>query len=124
MAGLNRLTGKRISDWPHCQQSMNDIFTTPIGTRVQRRNYGSLIPMLMDRPQTSDMLIEFTLAVSSALELWEPRFIAEQVTLEKASAEGNVEMIVSGIYYPYGHLGDYSVQENQTGRFALEGAIR
>ena len=34
----------------HIDQSIGDILSTPIGTRVMRPDYGSRIPRLVDRP--------------------------------------------------------------------------
>ena len=119
MAGLNRTSGRKIDGWEHCWQSIMDILTTPIGTRVQRRDYGSLIPRLMDRPMGQDMLVEFSLAIADALERWEPRFRLSDVDVQKAGSDGSLEIIVNGRYYPYGHKGDYSVVEDKTGRFLV-----
>ncbi|EDJ4804012.1 baseplate assembly protein, partial [Salmonella enterica] len=41
--GMNRNTGLAISDSEHIGQSMRDILLTPVGSRVMRREYGSLL---------------------------------------------------------------------------------
>ena len=41
--GMNRNTGLGISDTEHISQSMRDILLTPVGSRVMRREYGSLL---------------------------------------------------------------------------------
>lgn len=38
--GMNRTTGKALSEDGHILQSLKDIVTTPIGSRVMRRDYG------------------------------------------------------------------------------------
>ena len=48
--GLNAATGRPIADLEHIRQSIADILATPIGTRVMRRSYGSLLPELIDQP--------------------------------------------------------------------------
>jgi hypothetical protein len=50
--GMNRNTGLGISDTEHISQSMRDILLTPVGSRVMRREYGSLLSALIDMPQT------------------------------------------------------------------------
>nr|VFK47168.1 MAG: hypothetical protein BECKTC1821D_GA0114238_104214 [Candidatus Kentron sp. TC] len=40
MAGMSAFTGKHFSDIAHLRQSITDILTTPIGSRVMRREYG------------------------------------------------------------------------------------
>ena len=41
MTGMDRETGKSLSGIEHLRQSIRDILTTPIGSRVMRRDYGS-----------------------------------------------------------------------------------
>ena len=42
---MNRFTGEKItSETEHIKQSIADILLTPIGSRLQRRDYGSRIP--------------------------------------------------------------------------------
>ena len=45
---MNRETGAAISTVEHIGQSIRDILTTRLGTRVMRREYGSLLPELVD----------------------------------------------------------------------------
>lgn len=49
--GMNRETGKAITDLDHIRQSIRAILITPVGTRVMRREYGSLLSALIDQPQ-------------------------------------------------------------------------
>lgn len=41
MNGVNSRTGKRLSGVAHLRQSVRDILTTPVGSRVLIRDYGS-----------------------------------------------------------------------------------
>ena len=50
MTGMSRIKGTSLSEKEHLQQSVADILTTPIGSRVMRRDYGSNIPFLIDHP--------------------------------------------------------------------------
>ena len=47
---MNRETGAALGLVEHIAQSITDILTTRIGTRVMRREYGSLLPELVDQP--------------------------------------------------------------------------
>ena len=52
MTGMSRFTGEKLdpnSD-AHLVQSIGDILTTPLGSRVLRRSYGSELPDLIDQP--------------------------------------------------------------------------
>ena len=42
--GMNRETGKLVDNTEHLKQSIRDILSTRIGTRVMLREYGSNIP--------------------------------------------------------------------------------
>ena len=52
MNGINAHTGQALSGIDHLRQSIRDILTTRIGTRVMRRDYGSRLPTLVDNPMT------------------------------------------------------------------------
>jgi len=41
--GMNSDTGEAITDIDHIRQSMRDILMTPEGSRLQPRDYGSLL---------------------------------------------------------------------------------
>lgn len=50
MNGVNNRTGKRLSGADHLRQSVSDILTTPVGSRVLVRDYGSDLFSLVDNP--------------------------------------------------------------------------
>jgi hypothetical protein len=56
MRGTSATTGKPLSGIQHLRQSINDILTTPIGSRVIRRDYGSDLPTLVDAPMNLSTL--------------------------------------------------------------------
>lgn len=74
MHGMNRQTGQQLSDIEHVRQSIVDICTTPIGSRVFRREYGSRLPDLIDNPITAGTLLDIYTASADAIAKWEPRF--------------------------------------------------
>lgn len=71
--GLDAATGGPITDIEHIRQSIADILATPIGSRIMRRSYGSLLPELIDQPLNGTTLLRITAATYSALLRWEPR---------------------------------------------------
>lgn len=73
MAGMNVTTGQRLEGIDHIRQSVADIITTPIGSRVMRRDYGSLVPDLLDRPMNDALLMQIYAATVIAVSRWEPR---------------------------------------------------
>lgn len=101
MDGINASTGKRLGGLEHLAQSIKDILTTPIGSRVMRRSYGSNVPRLIDAPLNRSTLLDLYAAVAEALDLWEPRFKLEKV--QALSAEpGRLELELTGQYLPDG----------------------
>ena len=50
LTGLNRITGQPLSGYEHLKQSIADILTTPVGSRVMRPEYGSHLPRMVDLP--------------------------------------------------------------------------
>lgn len=84
MAGLSRETGKRLEFADHLRQSIVDILTTPIGTRVHRRDYGSILPRLVDRPVNTSLVSSVISGVAESLVKWEPRIRVERVKLISA----------------------------------------
>ena len=101
MHGMNKRTGQPLEGMAHLKQSIIDILTTPIGTRVMRREYGSRIYQLVDNPMDDEFAIELFAATAEALEKWEPRFRLEQVQIDNIS-EGKVTLLLSGVYLPNG----------------------
>lgn len=65
--GMNRNTGIGISDSEHISQSMRDILLTPVGSRVMRREYGSLLSALIDMPQNPALRLQIMVACYSAI---------------------------------------------------------
>lgn len=96
MRGIRADTGKRIEGLDHLRQSIRDILTTPVGSRVMRRDYGSRLHRLVDRPLTPGLLVEIYAATVDALARWEPRVVVESVSTESVSAAGRVDITIEG----------------------------
>ena len=101
MIGMNASTGKTLSGIDHLRQSVRDILTTRVGTRVMRRDYGSLVPDLVDAPLNDTTLVDLYAETVAALVKWEPRIDVEQVTAS-IPAPGRVELSLVGVYTPTG----------------------
>lgn len=101
MRGICKHTGKVIEGKAHLIQSVEDILNTPIGSRVMRRDYGSLLPSLVDSPLNADSVADIVAAAASALNLWEPRFSVSRVIVSGVEI-GRVTLDLEGIYKPDG----------------------
>lgn len=51
--GMNPDGTGNLNDMEHLKQSVRDILTTPLASRVMRREYGSLVPDLIDEPMNN-----------------------------------------------------------------------
>src|SRR5690554_4831638 len=92
MIGMNCTTGTRISGAAHLRQSISDILTTPIGSRLMRRDYGSLLPDLIDQPQNAATRVRLYAAVASALMTWEPRLRLSRIGYSVSGSQGVLEL--------------------------------
>lgn len=95
---MNRETGTDLTGLKHLKQSIIDILTTPIGSRVMRRDYGSHIFFLVDKAANPHNVLRVYVAVAEALERWEPRFILSRVTVDEVQANGRLSLTLEGIY--------------------------
>ena len=80
MQGMDGKTGKSLTEIEHIQQSIRDILTTPLGSRLMRRTYGSRLYDLVDHPLDEVTLLEFYSATVDALTKWEPRVRVKSVS--------------------------------------------
>lgn len=106
MEGMNSLTGRLLGGADHLRQSMRDILTTPVGSRVMRRDYGSRVPDLIDQPANHVSLQRLYAAIADALIRWEPRLRVHRIQIHGGEpAAGRFELDIEGEYLPDG-LGD------------------
>ena len=96
MLGMNALTGAPLDGDLHLAQSIGDILMTPLGTRVMRRDYGSMLFELIDRPINAATRLLLFSATAIALSRWEPRLKLTRVGLSRAGADGNVAIDIEG----------------------------
>ncbi|EDW1524654.1 baseplate assembly protein [Salmonella enterica subsp. enterica] len=94
--GMNRNTGIGISDSEHISQSMRDILLTPVGSRVMRREYGSLLSALIDMPQNPALRLQIMVACYSAIQKWEPRIRLISISFERSDT-GEMYVDITGM---------------------------
>jgi phage baseplate assembly protein W len=97
MRGMSRETGKHIDDLEHLKQSIIDILTTPVGSRVMCREYGSNLFYLTDRPINRELFPQIYAAVAESLGRWEPRLKLEKIIIEEIK-EGKITLSLRGLY--------------------------
>ncbi|MCB5201719.1 GPW/gp25 family protein [Neorhizobium sp. T786] len=98
---MNAATGKPLDGIDHLRQSIVDILSTRKGTRVMRRDYGSDVPNLVDRPVNDELPVDIYVAVAEALAAWEPRLVLREASMT-AMGDGAIEFALTGDYLPDG----------------------
>ena len=92
---MTSATGKAITDTDHLNQSVKDILITPQGSRIARREYGSLLSALIDQPQNPALRLQMMSAVYVALMRWEPRPTLDAITI-KSDFNGSTVVDLTG----------------------------
>lgn len=93
--GMSQGNGKAITDTDHLRQSVRDILLTPQGSRIARREYGSLLSELIDQPQNPALRLQVMSAVYVALSRWEPRLTPDSITIN-SSLDGSMVVELTG----------------------------
>ncbi|EQA6234142.1 GPW/gp25 family protein [Enterobacter hormaechei] len=93
--GMSQSNGKAITDTDHLRQSVRDILLTPQGSRIARREYGSLLSVLIDQPQNPALRLQIMSAVYMALNRWEPRLTLDSITIS-SNFDGSMLVDLTG----------------------------
>ena len=96
MIGTHAATGKRLEGDAHLAQSIADILTTPLGSRVMRREYGSQLADLIDWPLNNATKLQAFAATAMALMRWEPRIRLSSVQLSLGAVAGEAILDLDG----------------------------
>ena len=94
--GMNANGTGTLTDEDHVWQSVGDILLTPVGSRVMRREYGSLLSALIDMPQTPALRLQIMVACYSAIQKWEPRIRLTSISFETGDA-GEMYVDITGM---------------------------
>lgn len=77
--------------------------SAPDRARVVWPEFGSWVPYLVDAPATQETLTRVFVAVATALDIWEPRFVLQRVEVPEAEP-GRLVLDIHGIEIIDGHL--------------------
>lgn len=105
MIGVDRRSGAPLSGIAHLRQSIEDILTTPLGSRRMRPDYGSKLRRFVDLPVNDGWKSAVQAEVARSLSRWEPRLKLERVRV-LAVVDGQITLQLNGQY-----LGDSQVVE-------------
>lgn len=96
MIGMDRHTGAAIAGTDHLNQSIDDILSTPLGTRIGRRDYGSLVPQQLDQPNNPAGRIRIFAAAAQALMRQEGRARISRVALSPGVEPHQAVLTITG----------------------------
>lgn len=83
---MSRQTGLSLEkETDQIRQSIQDILTTPVGSRLMRKSYGSLLPKLIDAPFNEITRLQLFAATATALIQWEDRIVLESISVNPIS---------------------------------------
>jgi len=105
MIGLDRQTGQPLTGLDHLRQSIEDILTTPLGSRRMRPDYGSNLRRFVDLPVNEGWKSAVQAEVARSMGRWEPRLKLERVRVT-AVVGGQITLQLTGEY-----LGNAAVLE-------------
>jgi len=97
VTGSDVLTGRSLDGDAHLSQSIGIILSTPIGTRVMRRDFGSALFELIDQPFNALTRLRMFAAVAVALARWEPRLRLSRVSVDQGAEPYQVVVHVEGV---------------------------
>ncbi|TCT41148.1 baseplate assembly protein [Martelella mediterranea] len=113
-AGLDAETGKVLTGWDHCVQSIGKCISTRYASRPARRHIGSVVPELQDANAGAVTIFKTFSAIAEAIndpDTGEPGFSLQSIAMTEYGRAGRFAFQLNGIFYPRGHLGDYSISE-------------
>lgn len=86
---INKNNGRTLlNEQESIRQSLDDIITTPIGSRVMRREYGSLIFELLDQPINDSLVLKCYSAIYTAVSRWEDRISISAIFMSSVKESG------------------------------------
>lgn len=97
--GIDASTGKILTGWEHCCQSISRCLRTRFASRVMRRHLGSLIPELQDANADPMTIFRVFMAISEALNDplgGEPGFSLRTVELVEYGRTGRFAFLLVG----------------------------
>jgi len=110
---MDRHTGKAIDNLQSAFQGVEVTFSTRLGDRVMRREFGAGLIELIGRLVSLDLLMVFQQLIVVSIDLWEPRFRVRRILFEGSAEQirlGTARFGIEVDYRPLGHLGDETVE--------------
>jgi phage baseplate assembly protein W len=97
---MDRTTGKPLGERERIDQAIADVLSTPVGTRVTIRDYGSRVFEYLDKPMTKAWRVQVISEVAKAIRSWVPEFRVKSVEVAADSdlPTGKATFMIDGDY--------------------------
>jgi phage baseplate assembly protein W len=95
ISGMDRHTGTALTGPDHVRQSIMDILTTPLGSRLMNRGYGSRLTDLIDAPMNAAGRQAVYAAIALAIAVHYPQFQLTGIALEQPEP-GTLSITLTG----------------------------
>lgn len=96
MTGMDRNTGQPIDGLARILQDIHTVLTTPLGACVMRREYGSLISTLLDKPLNAATRLLVGAAAAAAINRWVSGVKLTRAVLSGGDATGAASVELTG----------------------------
>lgn len=100
LVGMDRVTGRAITGLAWLRQIVADVLTTPVGTRVLRRDYGSSLPDLLAAPLNAAGIQRLRAATVLALTRHAPRLSIRSVNFTASGGAVTLHFTLSDLAAP------------------------
>ena len=117
--GSDRTTGRMLTGWAHCQQSVAVILSTQLEARLMRLDFGCELIGQIGKNLTELRVLQIYRSVVTAVHRWEPEYRIRRLALESVERVGGLSLRTEGLYYPEGRLGNYAIIETVSGAFVI-----
>ena len=118
-SGMDRHTGRVLTGWAHCAQSVDVIWSTQLDERVMRLAFGSEVVRLIGRGLAPGLLLDLYRELVVSAHRWEPEYRIRQLDVTRIERTGGLAVVSRGYYYPEGRLGNYDAVEAASASYAL-----
>lgn len=119
--GMDAETGAELVAFAHVQQSVRIILTTFFDEMPMLYEFGAEIVRQIGRNLTPPVLAVLYRDSVTAIHRWEPEFRVKRIRIPSITRTGGVTLLLNGLYYPEGRLGNYAIVETADATFALTG---
>lgn len=106
-SGVDRHTGKVLTGWAHCAQSVDCILSTLKTERLMRLDFGARAIRVIGRAMTPRLLLELYRDMVIDVHAQEAEYRIRRLDVTSVGRTGSLAIKLRGLYYPEGRFGNY-----------------